>query len=79
MGRLRTLLAKVKMADTALLHAQARLDKGWSRTLPEWQSAFIPFIQARKFPTQINQAWPCKSCPKRLAKVKGKFEPGWRG
>ncbi len=36
-GHVRTLLAKVKTVDTALLYAQACLDNGWSRTILEWQ------------------------------------------
>ena len=36
-GHVRTLLAKVKTGDTALLYAQACLDNGWSRTVLEWQ------------------------------------------
>ena len=36
-GHVRTLLAKVKALDAALLYAQACLDNGWSRTILEWQ------------------------------------------
>ncbi|MBP7965877.1 MAG: DUF1016 family protein [Burkholderiaceae bacterium] len=36
-GHVRTLLAKVKAVDTALLYAQACVEHGWSRTVLEWQ------------------------------------------
>lgn len=36
-GHVRTLLAKVKTVDTALLYAQACAENGWSRTVLEWQ------------------------------------------
>jgi len=36
-GHVRTLLAKVKSADQALLCAQACVDHGWNRTVLEWQ------------------------------------------
>ncbi len=36
-GHVRTLLAKVKAVDTALVYAQACLDNSWSRTVLEWQ------------------------------------------
>ena len=36
-GHVRTLLAKVKAVDTALLYAQACMTHGWSRTVLEWQ------------------------------------------
>ena len=36
-GHVRTLLAKVKAVDTALLYAQACMEHGWSRTVLEWQ------------------------------------------
>jgi predicted nuclease of restriction endonuclease-like (RecB) superfamily len=36
-GHLRTLLAKVKSVDTALVYAQACVEHGWSRAVLEWQ------------------------------------------
>jgi predicted nuclease of restriction endonuclease-like (RecB) superfamily len=36
-GHVRTLLAKVKSVDTALLYAEAYVENGWSRTVLEWQ------------------------------------------
>jgi predicted nuclease of restriction endonuclease-like (RecB) superfamily len=36
-GHVRTLLAKVKSVDEALLYAQACIEHGWSRTIMEWQ------------------------------------------
>lgn len=36
-GHVRTLLAKVKSVDVALLYARACGEHGWSRTLLEWQ------------------------------------------
>jgi predicted nuclease of restriction endonuclease-like (RecB) superfamily len=38
-GHVRTLLAKVKSVDEALLYAQACVEHGWSRTVLEWQIA----------------------------------------
>lgn len=36
-GHIRTLLAKVKSVDIALMYAQACVENGWSRTVLEWQ------------------------------------------
>lgn len=36
-GHVRTLLAKVKSVDVALLYARACGEHGWSRTMLEWQ------------------------------------------
>ncbi len=36
-GHVRTLLAKIKAVDTALIYAQACVENGWSRTILEWQ------------------------------------------
>jgi predicted nuclease of restriction endonuclease-like (RecB) superfamily len=36
-GHVRTLLAKVKTVDIAILYAQAYVENGWSRTILEWQ------------------------------------------
>ena len=36
-GHVRTLLAKVKSVDIAVLYAQATIENGWSRTVLEWQ------------------------------------------
>lgn len=36
-GHVRTLLAKVKNVDTALVYASACIQNGWSRTVLEWQ------------------------------------------
>jgi len=36
-GHVRTLLAKIKSVDEALLYAQACIEQGWSRTVLEWQ------------------------------------------
>lgn len=48
-GHVRTLLAKVKAVDEALLYAQACIDHGWSRTVLEWQIA-------QSFHTRAGQA-----------------------
>jgi predicted nuclease of restriction endonuclease-like (RecB) superfamily len=36
-GHIRTLLAKIKSVDVAVLYAQATVENGWSRTVLEWQ------------------------------------------
>mgnify|MGYP000951230270 CR=1 FL=1 len=36
-GHVRTLLAKIKSVDEALLYAHACIENGWSRTVLEWQ------------------------------------------
>jgi predicted nuclease of restriction endonuclease-like (RecB) superfamily len=36
-GHVRTLLAKVKSVDAAVLYAEATVENGWSRTVLEWQ------------------------------------------
>lgn len=36
-GHIRTLLAKVKTVETALIYAQACVEHGWSRSVLEWQ------------------------------------------
>jgi predicted nuclease of restriction endonuclease-like (RecB) superfamily len=48
-GHVRTLLAKVKSMDEALLYARACVEHGWSRTVLEWQIE-------QGFHTRIGQA-----------------------
>lgn len=57
-GHLRTLMAKIKSVDTALLYAQGCVEHGWSRTVLEWQIDQQYHVRIGKTVSNFTKALP---------------------